>query len=319
MIGVPGRRVRTWIAVAAVQTAAGCGGGTDAPGSTHSQSIAFSACDANAVSQIVLAEPNGSNQRVLAHGSDPSWFPAWSPDGTRLLFAREQTVGAPQFWIMNADGAGTRVLIAGGISLAGSWSADGKRIAYAHRPDPAQGGLKIWIAQADGSQAQRLTNVADPTVDENVPRWAPDGTQITFTSNLRGRYEIWVAHVASGEAIPLTQAYFDPVLLADIEQKVPAWSPDGKLIAYWSGVEVNDPRPDLPRDVWVMNSDGTAQRRLVRGDDPNWSPSGEFIIHSTGGSGQAALGVVRSDGGDARILFAVNACRPLQSSWSDGS
>jgi len=300
----------------------GCNGTRSTGNEPNPQSppIAFAACDANGVSQIVLAEPDGGNQRVLTQGRNPSWFPAWSPNGTRLLFAGELAGegGIPQLWIMNADGSEARVLIAGGMSLAGSWSPDGKRIAYAYRADSAQGGLKIWIARADGSRARRLTDVSDPRVDENVPRWAPDGTRVTFTSNLRGRYEIWVVDVASGVARPLTQSRFDPVLRADIEQKVPAWSPDGRFIAYWSGVEATDPRPNLPRDVWVMNSDGTNQRRLVGGDDPNWSPSGEFIIHSTGSNGRPALGVVRPDGSGARILFTVNACRSLQSSWSDG-
>lgn len=179
-------------------------------------------------------------------------------------------------------------------------------------------GAKISIARTDGSQARRLTTASAPNVDENVPRWAPDGTRIVFTSNLRGRYEIWVAEVASGAALPLTYAYFDSLLAADVEQKVPAWSPDGRLIAYWSGVEGTDPRPDLPRDVWVMNADGTGQRRLVAGDDPNWSPSGEFIIHSTHVQHVPVLAIVRPDGSGARILFTVDACRPLQSSWFGG-
>jgi Tol biopolymer transport system component len=51
-------------------------------------------------------------------------------------------------------------------------------------------------------------------------------------------------------------------LHADIEQTVPAWSPDGRYIAYWSGVEATDRRPGLPRDVWVMNADGTNARVL---------------------------------------------------------
>ncbi len=213
---------------------------------------------------------------------------------------------------MNADGSEARALISEGVSLAGSWSPNAERIAYAYTMQP--GPLKIWIAQADGSQARRLTT-AGPSVDENVPRWSPNGSQITFTSNLRGRYEIWVADVATGLAHPLTQAYYDSALLADIEQKVPAWSPDGKLIAYWAGVELSDPRTTLPRHVWVMNADGTHQRQLVGGDDPNWSPPGEFIIHSMLQGGRPALGIVRPDGNDARILFPVNACRSLQSSW----
>jgi Tol biopolymer transport system component len=282
------------------------------------QSIAFATCDVTGVSQIVLADPDGGNQRVITQGSLPSWFPAWSPDGARLLFARETSGqnGSPQVWIMNADGSSARVLVADGMSLAGSWSPDGRRIAYAYRPSGPQEGLKIWLALADGSQARRLTGESAATVDENVPRWSPDGTQIAFTSNARGRYEIWVASVDSAEARPLTEAYFDQALQADIEQKVPAWSPNGRLIAYWSGVEGNDPRPNLPRDAWVMNAAGTGRMRLGGGDDPNWSPSGEFIIHSRVQGGQPELAIVRPDGTDARTLFTVNACRPLQSSWT---
>ncbi len=217
-----------------------------------------------------------------------------------------------------ADGSDAHALIVGGTSLAGSWSPDGQSIAYA-RADTSQEGMKVWIARRDGSWARRLTAATAANVDENVPRWAPDGTRIAFTSNQRGRYEIWVVEVASGSAVPLTEAYFDPQLSADIEQKVPAWSPDGRFIAYWSGVEGNDPRPDLPRAVWVMDADGGNQRRLVNGDDPNWSPSGEFILHSVVLEGQPALGIVRPDGSGAEILFTVNACRPLQSSWFGGS
>jgi Tol biopolymer transport system component len=298
-----------------------CGGCNNAGpgilGPSGAGSIAFASCDGSGISQVVLANADGGNRRVITHGTLPSWFPAWSPDRKHLLFARELPGGGgiPQVWIMNTDGSEARVLVAQGMSLAASWSADGQRIAYAHRANAPQEGLKIWVAQADGSQARRLTDEADPHVDENVPRWNPDGTQIVFTSNARGRYEIWLANVASGATSLLTQAYFDQTLLADIEQKVPAWSPDGKFIAYWSGVEATDPRPNLPRDVWVMSANGAGQKRLVGGDDPNWSPSGEFIIHSTGQAGRPALGTVRPDGKDARILFTVNACRALQSSW----
>lgn len=313
------RLVRLFIAAATC----GCGNNSisGAGGPEGLESIAFASCDAGGVSQITLSMPDGSHQRMVTNTSSPSWFPAWSPDGARLMFTREVADAGggrvPQLWVMNADGTRARALVTSGISMAGSWSSDGQRIAYHHRPSLQEGG-KIWVARDDGSQARQLTKVTASNVDENVPRLSPDRTQITFTSNLRGRYEIWVADVVSGAAVRLTEAYFDSVLTADIEQKVPAWSPDGQLIAYWSGVEANDPRPGLPRDVRVMNADGSGQKRLVEGDDPNWSPSGEYILHSTLSVGPPALGIVRPDGRDARILFTINACRPLQSSWFEG-
>jgi Tol biopolymer transport system component len=282
--------------------------------------IAFAQRDADGVSQIVVAEKDGRNQRVITKGPQPSWFPAWSPDGKRMLFTRELK-GKHQLWIMNADGGDARALVeSDGSIIAGSWSPDGKQIAYARNEggEPQPQGLKIWIAEADGSKARRLTTAKEKTIDENVPRWSPDGKRIAFTSNQReGRYEIWVTEIATGKAEVLTKAYHDKELKADIEQKVPAWSPDGKWIAYWCGVEMSDPRPNVPRHVWVMRADGTGQKKLVGGDDPNWSPTGESIIHSVLVQGKPALGIVRPDGTDAKILFFVDANRPLQSSWMD--
>lgn len=155
-----------------------------------------------------------------------------------------------------ADGSDAHALIVGGTSLAGSWSPDGQSIAYA-RADTSQEGMKVWIARRDGSWARRLTAATAANVDENVPRWAPDGTRIAFTSNQRGRHEIWVVEVASGSAVPLTEAYFDPQLSADIEQKVPAWSPDGRFIAHWSGVgggTVRAPTCPEPCGSWMRTA-----------------------------------------------------------------
>ncbi|MEM6366291.1 MAG: hypothetical protein AAF745_17820, partial [Planctomycetota bacterium] len=72
-----------------------------------------------------------------------------------------------------------------------------------------------------------------------------------------------------------------------IEQKVPAWSPDGKSIAHWEGVEmvhmspftgVRNPQRDRLTSatfhVWVANSDRSGRRKIGRGDDPTWSPDG---------------------------------------------
>lgn len=226
---------------------------------------------------------------------------------------------------MNADGSDHRPLVVDGITRAPAWSLDGTHLVYAH----AEGGgyvvsppLKLWLIRVADGASRPLLPDTPAEVDENVPRFSPDGRQIVFTSNRRGLYEIWVVDVQDSDTLrPLTTAYHDDVLNADIEQKVPAWSPDGSQIVYWQGVEMTDPRPDLPRDVWVMNADGSEPRLLTPGDDPNWSPDGSRVIYSRAAIypiRPAAVGAIQPDGGGGQILVEVNACRPLQSDWTGG-
>ena len=76
------------------------------------------------------------------------------------------------------------------------------------------------------------------------------------------------------------------MIQAPIEQKVPAWSPDGKWIAHWEGVEMThmskftgvrnrqrDQMISRTFHVWVVVSDGRNRRKVGRGDDPTWSPN----------------------------------------------
>ena len=71
----------------------------------------------------------------------------------------------------------------------------------------------------------------------------------------------------------------------------PSWSPDGGQIAFRSE------RSGEP-EIWVMNADGTGQRRLAAGLSPAWSPDGSLIAFA----GRAGLSVIRPDGTGLRAL-----------------
>ncbi|MFZ1880322.1 MAG: hypothetical protein WAU41_09155 [Gaiellaceae bacterium] len=129
---------------------------------------------------------------------------------------------------------------------------------------------------ADGTNQRQLTHpyqLADTEEDEDrSPNWSPDGTVIAFsrlhephlgpTGSTRYRQDIYVIRPDGTGLQRLTRLTTDNVS--------PAWSPDGKRIAFAS----DRGRDDL-YDIYVMNADGTKQTRLTRtadSDFPNWQP-----------------------------------------------
>jgi len=278
----------------------------EAPRTESGGLIALGDRDDQGRDQILTVSLQDSSRKQLTHGPEEHWMPAWSPDGKKIAYVSRSQHGM-KIYLMNADGSSNQQLTTEGISMAPRWSPDGKRIVYAHaKPKPKQGArLKIWVMNADGTDKQQITKGDS---DDNVPTWSSDGKRIAFTSNREvGKYQIWVMDVDGENLKALTKAYYDKKLEADIEQKVPSWSPDGRYIAFWSGVEATDPRPNLPRDVWVMKADGSDQKRLTPGDDPEWSPDSKTITFPTvGRDWRLAVGGISPDGSGKRVLFTTN-------------
>jgi len=105
--------------------------------------------------------------------------PAWSPDG-RLTFD-----AAGGIWTAHPDGSGRHRLVSGNVGEA-SWSPDGRRLAYTSWRN---GTAEIYVANADGSAARRLTRNA---VDDFGATWSPDGRRILFTRGPDGARQVYV-------------------------------------------------------------------------------------------------------------------------------
>jgi TolB protein len=167
-----------------------------------------------------------------------------------------------------------------------AWSPDGKRIAFV-RMDPAvDGSGEIYLANADGSGLTRLTS--SPGNDLS-PTWSKDGKRIAFVS-------------ARGDASPSTagsQAWDIYIMNADDGSNVirvtdrfgadadPAWSPDGKQIAFISTRDAGDTDTS---DLYVVTLDGLQVTRLTNEGaqigEPSWAPGGKQIAF-TGGNLEA--------------------------------
>jgi len=79
----------------------------------------------------------------------------------------------------------------------------------------------------DGTGRERVTQ-DDGDFAEWVPSLSPDASRLVFASDRSGpdKYEIWKVNSDGSELIRLTEVGYDSVIGANIQMKVPAWSPD---------------------------------------------------------------------------------------------
>lgn len=165
-------------------------------------------------------------------------------------------------------------------------------------------GTGICTIKADGTDLRRLTNVDStnrPFTDKD-PVWAPDGKHIAFLSN-RGRddnnSDIYVIEADGSNVRRVTQTPRAPN--RHVYARPPQWSTDGKRLAYieWSGAEGFS-------NFWVVNADGSDQRRLEIGKVTNgvfqWL-SGSTIVFLSERGRRWALYSVNARGSNIRPLM----------------
>jgi len=100
------------------------------------------------------------------------------------------------------------------------------------------------------------------------PSFSPDGATIAYSSNVSGRFEIYLKQLSpGGRVVQLTND--------GGENLQPAWSPDGRTIAYYSQIKGG---------IWLMPALGGVARQVVGfGSGPSWSPDGEELVFQSAG------------------------------------
>jgi Tol biopolymer transport system component len=234
--------------------------------------------------EIYLMDTTGTNLTRLTNNGTQDLDPAWSPNGTRIVYQTfNVTDGNWDIATVNANGGEPTILTpdSSAHDTEPAWSPDGTKIAFVSE---REGNEDIYVMDRDGANIQRLTDDAAP---DTSPTWSADGTRIAFVSTRTGNDEIFVLTLGSDELpVNLTQ---NPA-----NDNNPAWSPDGTKIAF------DSLRDSSAREVYVMNADGSEVINLSNDGaidiEPTWSPDSLQVVFVSQRSGNNKIFVVPSDG-----------------------
>ena len=221
---------------------------------------------------IFVIRADGSGTRRLTE-TGRAFAPIWSPDGRTIVFAQAPPSSSfpagATLWAVAADGGEPRELTEPAeqrIDLPGSFAPDGSRLAFTRMtwsPPGEQGRVAntsaIYVLDV---RSLDLNKVAERAAD---PAFDPTGEKLAFVSdrdeNGELSYgdvvfyanELYVSDADGGGARRLTRTH-------DLNEGAPAWSPDGRLIAYQRGSVTGNAEGSI---VLVARADGSCVRRVA--------------------------------------------------------
>jgi dipeptidyl aminopeptidase/acylaminoacyl peptidase len=265
---------------------------------------------------------------VSTHGGEPlpmtaegvsSGHPRWSPDGKFLAFTSSRNGGKSQVWLLNRlGGEAVRLTdIAQGVGDF-EWSPDSTRLV-----------LVLQDPKPEDAEAEKDKDKPAPAKPKTQPPYVIDRLQ--FKEDTVGyldnrRTHLYVFNVEKKTVTQITSGSFD--------DEQPAWSPDGKQLAFTSNRSMPDPDASRDTNIWVVAADNSDKGAHVTqittnpGADgqPAWSPDGKWITYVTQLDphlfwyATQHLAIAPATGGEAKVLtltFDRNVRRPRFS--ADGS
>ena len=236
--------------------------------------------------------------------------PAWSPDGSRLAFVRDNGgEGWRDIAVMNADGSNvTRVIAPEYYSDPGSseqypvwvasptWSPRGDALAFVSCSNECS--LFVQQLSDGGRRLVAAPGFPGGVVFGSSAVWSPDGNRIAFFGFhglLIGGDDtpFYSLRLANADGSGVTEIV--PVTGANMEGAT--WSPDGTRIAF-----------SMNSDIYVVHADGSGLRRLTTyafAESPAWSPDGTRIAYARFSSDpEPRIMAIPAAGGEPVMLVA---------------
>ncbi|MHB1197168.1 MAG: S9 family peptidase [Lutibacter sp.] len=192
--------------------------------------------------------------------------PRWSPDNKFLSFLAAKSEGKTQVWTLNRNGGDAQQITKIKQGVTGyEWAPDGKRILLSIK-DP---------------KPEELTE--DKEDDKKAKPAVIDRLQ--FKRDYAGylnRYRTHLYIFTPGDSIPIQ------ITSGDFDDNNPAWSPDGKSIAFVSN-RTENPDGNSNTDIWIVLAENLDKGKTLQqvttntnsDNAPAWSPDGKYIAYTT--------------------------------------
>lgn len=258
------------------------------------RSVAVSAPDDDGAWHLWLVplDAGWRGRRQATHEGRLNYRPRWTPDGAWLTFLSDRS-GQSDLWRIEGDGAGpaTLVLDQPQVIRNGAYTPDGARIVFREGEAPVADIHALPVDPEGRAMPVALTPLVATEAGERSPVVSPDGRWLAFTSDVRGRWDVYVR--------PLDGAG-SPVHVSPLGGEEPVWAPSGGVLYFrtlsddLAAVSLPlpaDGRTAAPRTLFstapYLSSDGRAQYAVA--------PDGTrflFLLRIEGG----ALGWVRLTG-----------------------
>jgi Tol biopolymer transport system component len=227
----------------------------------------------------IYVMPVGGKPENITHDEALDTDPAWSPDGSQLVYSSDKGGGLLQLWIRDMKTGRARQLTNLSTQPMGAtWSPDGKRIAFFDVDGMWRAASISVVDVASGN----VTKIHKSLFGPGTPTWSPDGKRvaIAMVSSYSKRYREGTNQVLTMSAEGGEDKWYVPVPNLSIDSRAgcgPVWSPDGaKMAAIYEGVLA----------VWPVSPPGEPlgpPRRLTTemAHSPSWAADSKRILYQS--------------------------------------